>query len=781
MIWKHAARTLPFLAIGLLYTTSGALGLAYEVVFSKYLSLVFGATAYAASAVLVTYMGGLAAGASLAGRSRWLARRPLVAYGGAEIVIGASCALVTIAFPHLPAAYASLSALLPSAPITVHVARAILAALLVFVPTLAMGSTLPFLAQLLRGVDDNRRLSLLYACNTLGGAIGALACAYWVLPWLGLRTTMRSAAVISLLIGIAAIALSSSPSPGPEPTPAPQPARRDFALDLLAFSSGLLVFVAEVVFVHLLALVIGTSAYAFGLMVAIFLLCLGAGATIASRWLSRVPGALFLGLACAGLLTLASLPLWDKTPGVFEALGPRVPSWQGRESVRAAVALALLVLPVTAMGTTFPLVLHQVAGKESSRADVGRLTAWNTVGAILGSLLGGFVLLPALGSERCLVVVAAGYVVAGFAGWRRLSPARRNAVIAMAVTAAAIGVLRPRWDLFRLTSGTNVYFEPGPKPEQIVMIREDVHGGVTTVTLEAGVLTLLTNGKFQGNDGHEIQAQRGFGHVSAIHAPREGRALVIGLGTGTTVGVLASYPFQHIDVAELSPAIVDAARSRFGHINARAMEDPRVRVHEEDGRNVLLTAHDKYDLVAIEISSIWFAGAANMYSAEFYRLVAQRLSDHGVLQQWFQLHHMPKRNLASILGTLRSVFPHVVVYVRGNQGMAIASDSPLKLSRARLAAWQALPSVQAMLGQGEMLLDIASDAVLMDESLDRFLADAAKAEHTELGALVSTDDNLLLEYATPRGNLPGLPDINETSWLMRPYRPANLTEQLLGP
>jgi spermidine synthase len=543
----------------------------------------------------------------------------------------------------------------------------------------------------------------------------------------------------------------------------------------------MLVFVAEVVFVHLLALVIGTSAYAFGLMIAIFLLCLGAGAMVASRWLSRVDGAVFFGMAGAGLLTVATLPLWDKTPNVFVALGPRVVSWQAREAVRAVVALALLILPVTAMGTTFPLLLHRVAGGASARADVGRLTAFNTLGAIVGSLVGGFVLLPMMGSERCLLLVAAAYVVAGFAGFQRVPIGRRKVLLAIGLAALTVGALRPGWDLFRLTSGANVYFEPGPSPQQIVMIREDVHGGVTTVTREGDVLTLLTNGKFQGNDSHEIQAQRGFGHVSAIHAPRTQRALVIGLGTGTTVGVLASYPFEHIDVAELSPAIVQAARQHFGHINAKALQDPRVQVHEEDGRNVLLTARRRYDLVAIEITSIWFAGAANVYSQEFYRLVAARLSEGGVLQQWFQLHHMPRKNLVSVLGTLRAVFPHVVVYVRGNQGMAIASMTLPRVSRAKLASYEARPSVRAMLGPGEALRDIVSDVVLVDESLDRFLGEAAKAEGVELSSLVSTDDNRLLEYATPQGNVPGLPDIIATSWLMRPFSNPDMASDLLGP
>jgi spermidine synthase len=775
---QDPARPLPFPAVAALYTVSGALGLAYEVVFSKYLSLVFGATAYAASAVLVTYMGGLAAGAWLAGRSRWLAKRPLAAYGLAELVVGAACLLVTLAFPLLPSAYSHLAALFPFATWLLHLARALLAALAVFVPTVAMGSTLPLLASSLLGEHGKRRLSWLYASNTLGGAAGAIACAYLILPALGLSATMRGAALVSFAVGTIAIAAGRTPQTV-DLDPAVARSPRNPRLEALALCSGLLVFVAEVVFVHLLALVIGTSAYAFGLMIAIFLSCLGIGASIAARWLSRVPAAMYLGMAAAGLLIIASLPLWDRTPAVFESLGPIVTSWQGRELVRALVATVLLALPVVAMGTTFPLVLHEVGGARTARAQVGRLAAFNTVGAIAGSLLGGFVLLPNLGSERSLAVVAAAYILVACTGYGRLPARARVALGAAATCAIVLAAVRPRWDLFRLTSGANVYFEPGEKPEQIVMIREDVHGGVTTVTRDAGVLTLLTNGKFQGNDSHEIQAQRGFGHVSAIHAPRSGSALVIGLGTGTTAGVLAAHGFGRVDVAEISPAIVQASRAWFGHINGAALQEPRVHVYEEDGRNLLLMSRHTYDLVAIEITSIWFAGAANLYNDEFYRLARSRLSEGGILQQWVQLHHMPRRILASILATLRAVFPHVVVYVRGNQGIIIASCQPTRVSRARLAELQARPAVTAMLGPGESLEAIVADAVLVDDSLDRFLAEAAQAEHVAPRSLISTDDNMLLEYATPRANVPGLPDIIATSWLMRPYRPEDIVSRIL--
>jgi spermidine synthase len=284
-------------------------------------------------------------------------------------------------------------------------------------------------------------------------------------------------------------------------------------------------------------------------------------------------------------------------------------------------------------------------------------------------------------------------------------------------------------------------------------------------------LTLYTNGKFQGNNGYELEAQRAFAHIPCMLTERHELAFVIGLGTGSTVGTLAAYPFRRIDLAELSPAIVEAARTYFSDINGGALADARVRLLGEDGRNALLVATDVYDLVGIEISSIWFAGAANLYSREFYQIVARRLAPGGVLQQWVQLHHMPRRELASVLGTVRAVFPHVALYAHGNQGIIVAGSRPLVMSRARARELGERPAVARLLGPGVSLGDLAGDLLAMDEALDRFVADSAREAGVATADLISTDDNLYLEYATPKNNVPGTPSIDETIALLARYGP----------
>jgi spermidine synthase len=751
----------------LVYFASGAVGLLDEVIFFKYLSLTFGATAYASSAVLVAFMGGLALGAGLAARFDARVTRPLRAYGVLEVAVGLACALSPWLFAGVTRAYVALAAG-SSSLVVLQVIRGALAGAVVLLPTLAMGATLPLVARV-----AGARVTLLYGANTAGGAVGALLGTYAIIPWLGLAASLRAGACISVGVGLVALQLARRTEPA---TPG-SAARRatetqplsglDRALRLAAATSGLLVFASEVVLVHLLALVDGTSVYVFGLVMAVFLVALSLG-TAGSRKLSRRfgSGALAVSLALSGCALAVSLVVWDRLPVVFVAAGPYVTSWAGREAVRGLVAALAIGLPAACMGTTFPLVLDAVSERGDRGAQTGRLTALNTVASVGGSLLGGFVLLPVLGSQHALGAIAVAYgACAMLVRARHERPA-----FALALAAALAVLLAPRWDLARLASGANVYFAAQPEQGPVVWMDEDVHGGVVTVTERAGLYTMWTNGKYQGDSGPQMVAQHAFADIPAMYVPRFGRALVVGLGTGTTLSALAGYPFERIDLAELSPGIVKAAGLFFRGVNGGVLDDARVHVSQQDGRNMLLLGQasgQRYDLVTIELTSIWFAGAANLYNREFYELASSRLSEGGVLSQWIQLHHTTPWDIASQMATARAVLPHAAFFVRGDQGILVSSLAPL-------AAHPKRP-------------EDLDDLVFQDDTLDAFV-DMVCGSTPQVGsdlvaaraALVSTDDNLRLEYATPRNNVPGLPTIADTTAALRHFGQEHVAARSFG-
>jgi spermidine synthase len=265
----------------------------------------------------------------------------------------------------------------------------------------------------------------------------------------------------------------------------------------------------------------------------------------------------------------------------------------------------------------------------------------------------------------------------------------------------------------------------------------------TTVARDDGnatIHTLLSNGKFQGNDAGQRDAQLGVAVIPSQFVDRFDRALLIGLGTGHSAAALKQVGYAEVDVAEYSPGIVEAAATHFAHLNDDVLRDPSVRLVLEDGRNVLLTNRARtYDLIATEITSIWFAGATNVYSIEFYELAKQRLAPGGVLLQWVQLHHISRHEIASAIATARAVFPYVSFWWFGGQGMIVATDRPQEIPPGRKAYFG------TRLG-GDATIDRIEGARLMDVT-------AVDAMLRELHPVINSDHNRWIEYATPRYNV----------------------------
>jgi spermidine synthase len=367
--------------------------------------------------------------------------------------------------------------------------------------------------------------------------------------------------------------------------------------------------------------------------------------------------------------------------------------------------------------------------------------------------------------------------IAAIAAYRTFAdkPITEPRGFAMPAIATVIVIAAPTWNIARMTNGANVYFTAGPPPDSIEMVREDVHGGVTSVAQRGDVLTLYTNGKFQGDNGAEMAAQRRFAHFPSMFVKNENRVLVIGLGTGTTLGAIAAYPWKQIEVAEISPSIVEASRKFFSGPARNSLADPRVVLAHQDGRNHLLVSPGNYDLVTMELTSVWFAGASSLYSHEFYELVRARLAKGGILQQWVQLHHIRRRELAAIVRTLREVFPHVALFVGGAQGILVAATEPLVASRARLERLSAEPAIAETMG-GTAMLTLLDELLASEQDLDRFISE------TPDKPFVSTDDNLFLEYATPKGNvLDYHQSLRETIDILTAYKTKDAAARHIGP
>jgi predicted membrane-bound spermidine synthase len=755
------------LVVGMFFA-SGFAGLVYEVTFAKSLGLVFGSSATAATTVLATYMGGMSIGSWLGGKLGTRTTRPLRWYAVCEAGVGATCAIALPAFAVVRRAYVGVAAGIDSGRPALVAVQVVLGSALLLPPTILMGMTLPLLGKQLEveRTGLGRAIAALYGANTLGAAAGALATGYALLQYLGVRWTTFLAVVTNLAVALAAFGLNPRRSPArseevvwAEDIEAVSDARARLLGLVVLGGGGAVTLALEGVCTHLLAVVAGNSAFAFAAMLFCFLLGLGLGSSFGRAWLRRGRGPLLgLGLAqtLVGLSVLGGVFAWDAIPEVLGSLGQHsiFRSFAARELARLVVCALTIVPPALFIGASFPLAMD-CAGRGAPGDRIralGRAAAINTLGNIAGALAGGFLLLPRLGSLRTMQLLGCTSLALAVVTLLEMTGEKRRAVAIPLLLGAALVAAQPRgFDLGRLASGSNVYFTPSYSGE-VIDHAESVNGGLTTVHFMDGIKTLNTNGKFQGNDAQEVGAQLSFALIPLLHTTRRDSALVIGFGTGTTSRVVSDAGFSRVDIAELSGDLATLADRHFASLNHHVLGRDTVHLHVTDGRNFLLVEPRRYDLVTVELSSIWFAGAASLYNVEFYELAKRRLAEGGVLQQWLQIHHLGPRDYVAILSAVRAVFPYVSLYVSGGQGQIIACAegcAPSEESMAALDGQPGLADAVRTLGGAHAL---SSNEVLGPSDVDRFLA-AAGVKTDALLASASTDDNLLLEYSTPRGNV----------------------------
>ena len=796
----HAAAVVAETAAGVslrwvsgLFICSGFAGLLYEVVFAKHLGVIFGGTSLAAYTVMATYMGGMALGAWLGGLLADRVRSPLKWYALFEAAIGVYALATPALFKLIANIYVALATdVRPDSPI-LTLWRVSLGVIVLGIPTVLMGTTLPIMFKFLRGRLPGRGniIARLYTANIMGAALGALVGAYVILPSLGLASATRLAALFSLMIALYAIdRLKKLPDAaqavvtveaegiagvgvGHVMLPAQnawQRRRLGIAALWVVSLGGVVTLALEIVNMHMLAVIAGNSVYAFGLMLATFLCGLGLGSALYDRLRRWLTDPVIATIAQLGIFfaIIISAFQWDGLVGYFASFGPMEQyhhlGFAARELIRAAVCAIIMMPPAFFIGLGYPATMALASDWLKNRgeaAGVGIASLCNTLGNIAGILLAGFVLLNWLGSNRLLLVLAvsslllAGYMVYTARAllpqvFRYNSSAQYATLLAVCVAIVlALWVYPSQWDLQRLSSGANVYFADLAHGE-VIDARESIQGGLTTVNRQqaegketaASVLTLLTNGKFQGNNAGEVTAQKAFAQIPLLHQPQRADALVIGYGTGNSAYTLYELGFN-LDIAELTPDIVALADKYFADINGRVSQQQDVRMYYTDGRNYLLTQAKRYDLISMELTSVWFAGAANLYNREFYQLAKSRLKEEGVLQQWVQLHHMQPMDLLYILNTLHQEFRYVWLYVSGGQGVLVASNAEKAKQLYRLDG-SAAAGIEALSTEEKALRE---DLLLEPADVD-YLAQKLRVPQF----FVSTDNSLYLEYSTPKGN-----------------------------
>ncbi len=764
--------------LGALFITTGFTGLLAEQSFEKLLSSLLGASTPAAAVVLAVYFLGLTLGSILYIKFSKRVRNPLRLFATLEAVVAIWCLLLLMGSQLLVILFTPLLQFASGKFWLLQTLRGAVALFWMLPPTLAMGATFPAIADslaLLKIPQPRRAMSQFYSLNLAGAILGTLVGPYLIFPAFGLTGALGLTFITDGVVAGLAYLLSQRRQSVTAvakilgPNGSQDPSRSTLHLQLLSvsFLSGFIFFSLEIVWTHLIAAVMGNSVYAFSAMLALVLMGLGLGGILATLlFKERKPASTLVVavLILGGSLSLAwTHSLWPELPLEFIKWGSNLTTFQDGELLRWIQAARLLLPPAILFGMVYPALFRlRIFTGDSMGQLAAMVGAANSIGCVLGALLTGFVVIPSLGSQGTLVglgflsVLAALILALGYSGTSTRWP-----LVSAALVISGFWAARPDWNRLSLTFGGHVYFAPGHvKPgSKLVFFHEDTLGGITTVieTKDPNapglppVRTLLTNGKFQANDSGEVQAQTGFALVPIIHTRNFGRALVIGLGSGHTAEVVHRMGFSDVDIAEIAPGIIEAAKVHFSHINGRVLEESNTHLVLEDGRNHLLLTPHSYDLITMEITSLWFAGATSLYSKEFYTLAKKHLSQTGILQQWVQIHHLGSEEVGSVVKTIREVFPYVEFWIVGGQGIILGSETPLMLQRSsleKLLAQRFWPDLSAAAALTQLRSVLAS-RLLSSTDVDRLLAIDTYP--------INTDANRHLEYASPRYNLSRAP------------------------
>jgi spermidine synthase len=677
----------PLRVVAALYFLSGISGLMYQVLWLRLLSVVFGVTAYAASTVLASFMGGLALGSLIGGRLADRARRPLRWFAAIEAGIGVSALLTPWLLDAAQGLYAGVARSVPDTTLALTLARLACSAVILLLPTALMGATLPFVVRSVatRG-DMGPRVGLLYAVNAGGAITGAILAGFYLIGGIGLRGTFLVAASLNLLVAVGAWGLSSRATPdaattgtgdaalpgvtGARPVHAPVSGLTSRLVLLFFLLSGLASLALEVIWFRMLVLILPATTYAFTTMLATVLGGISAGSAIATRMLRRerdwVATLVRLNVGTA-IAVLASRLILTTTYGL---------GWRTSGTIQASV---VAILPsALLMGLAFPIALRAWSGSgdpddPALARRIGVAYAVNMAGAIAGAILGGFVLLPLLGSQVSLELMAAVYIASGLMLATRVAAPRRVllSVAAAVVLCAVLG--RMQQDLFDVTIGRRY-----PHGERVLWREEGVQTTVSVNRAPGGTQVMYLDGLHQANDSFsmvQVHSQIGLFPLALHPSPRE--VLVIGLGGGVTAGAVSRHGGVDVDVVELSDSVVKGA-ARFAHVNNDVLRQPRVHMRVSDGRNYLALTDRRYDVITADIIQPQHAGAGLVYSREYFELARAALKDDGIMLQW--IGHRAKVEYDLIMRTFLEVFPDATLWNGGT--LMAGTRRPLTVSRA---------------------------------------------------------------------------------------------------
>ena len=755
--------TTPFLPVLLLlFVGSGCAALIYEIVWFQMLQLVIGSTGVSLGVLLGSFMGGMCLGSLALPKYVPMHRHPLRVYATLELAIGALGLLLLALIPLVGGAYVSVA---PSGLGSV-LFRAALAGLLLIPPTVLMGATLPAISRYVTTTPVGVSwMGFFYGGNIAGAVLGCLLAGFYLLP----EFDIVVATFVALFLNVAVAALAAGlsryatheASERPSDETVPVFAVRHRAVLLAIALSGLTALGAEVVWTRLMGLMLGATTYTFSIILAVFLAALGVG-SIAGSYVSRTSpnpriafavcqaGAL-LGIAWTAWAIATQLPYWPINPSI--AQGP-VPVFQ-LDLARAVWALTPAPL---FWGASFPLAVASVADEGQDPGELmGGVYASNTVGAIVGALGFGVILIPLLGTQNAqrLLIVLAAVAALVLVSPRFLGSDRGRAgpVVMVQIVVAVVAVLAllvPPIPPVLVAYGR---YAPTYEQPNTLYLGEGRNSSISVTELDNGVRNLHVGGKVVAStEPQDMRLQGMLGHLTALLHDDPKTVLVVGFGAGVTAGTFVTYPgIARIVIAEIEPLITEEASSYFTEVNNDVLSDPRVEVVHDDARHFLLTTDETFDLITSDPIHPWMKGAAALYSAEYFDLARAHLNPGGVITQWVPLYETNAAAVKSEMATFFEAFPDGTVWGNTYNGEGYDVVLAAKNGGISVDVDQFVDRLQAPENEGVAMSLAQAGFPRALDLLTTYTAGASDLAPWLEDAIVNRDRNLRLMYLAGLG------------------------------
>lgn len=767
---EHAKNIKPVL---LVFALSNMAALIYQISWAKSLSYVFGTSVYAIGTVLACFMAGLALGSFVLGKKADRSPNPLRLFAYVEIALGMFALFLIPVFAFLPQPYASLHRLFEGSSI-LNLLLFALSFQVLIIPASLIGGTFPIMNRIYASINTvGKDVGVVYSADTVFAAIGALLAGFVLLPMAGISRTIAIAAVINILSGIYLYKKS-----GETGTAQVEVEKRNesvihwhegaVAIVFVSFLlSGFAALAAEVVWIRFLSLTLGTSMYSLAIITASFLVGLSLGSFLAGKYIDKMQNPLtifaFVEL-CIGFSAIVVLLLLNELDTLYLTLYHVFDSFYPFTLSLFMVIFLIMLIPTTLMGATMPLVSRIVSNKsEYIGTDTGAVYTVNTFGAIFGTLSASFILIPSVGIIKTGVVGAAISISIGLLIFSRSEKKWKNKFFSIAAVSVVSLLYLSSSTINPLSAGAYYHgtqlkdiegWKSYKQDTELVHFEEGLYGMVSVVKKDRYTALRIDGKSESSNVPIELVSEHQLAYIPLFAGNSPKKVMLIGLGGGFTLDAITNFEeIESIELVEINPQIVKAAKEYFSSYTDNALYDTRVKVIIEDGRNNLAASDERYDVIISQPSNIWLSGEGGLFTKEMYEIAKEHLNEGGIFGQWMPLYEQDADDFRIFLATFSSVFPYTDLWVVGYDAVLVGSMQPVEYDywniRSNLDSNYKLSSDFEMMS--DVLVTSGKYSLLYQTMIPYRMSGVDVKEFS--GDAINTDDHPVLEFSSARNTI----------------------------